>query len=143
MAPRGIRVRDPRAPLEGANLVTIAVHPERHGRDVVVVAGFLFPAGVEEDAELAREVAEVVLDLMPFARERVRLMAPLPRPRWDDDLVLEDPAPGTGWPGEVELRLVSKPPVYRLPREAVGVLGVEGDCLLGWRAGEAILADLQ
>jgi hypothetical protein len=42
----------------------------------------------------------------------------------------------------VDLRLVSRPAVYRLAREAVGVLGVEGDCLLGWRAGEAILADL-
>jgi hypothetical protein len=42
----------------------------------------------------------------------------------------------------VDLRLLSKPPVYRLAREQVGVLGVEGDCLLGWRAGDAILADL-
>jgi hypothetical protein len=32
--------------------------------------------------------------------------------------------------------------VSRLPREQVGVLGVEGDCLLGWRAGDAILGDL-
>jgi hypothetical protein len=142
MASRVVRVRDPRAPLEGANLVRIAVHPERNGRDVVVVASFLLPPGAEADEELEREVAEVVLDLMPFARERVRLLAPLPRPRWDDDLALEDPAPGTGWPGEVDLRLVSRPPVYRLAREAVGVLGVEGDCLLGWRAGESILADL-
>lgn len=142
MASRLVRVRDPHAPLEGANLVRIAVHPERHGRDVVVVASFLLPPDVEGDEALEREVAEVVLDLMPFARERVRLLAPLPRPRWDDELALEDPAPGTGWPGDVELRLVSRPPVYRLAREGVGVLGVEGDCLLGWRAGEAILADL-
>ncbi len=142
MASRLVRVRDPRAPLEGDNLVRIAIHPERHGRDVVVVASFLLPPGAEMDEALEREVAEVVLDLMPFARDRVRLLAPLVRPRWDDDLALEDPAPGTGWPGEVELRLVSRPPVYRLAREAVGVLGVEGDCLLGWRAGEAILADL-
>jgi hypothetical protein len=143
MAGRLVRVRDPRAPFDGANLVRIAVHPERNGRDVVVVASFLLPPGVEEDEELEREVAEGVLDLMPFARDRVRLLAPLARPRWDDDLALEDPAPGTGWPGDVDLRLVSRPPVYRLAREAVGVLGVEGDCLLGWRAGEAILADLQ
>lgn len=142
MAGRLVRVRDPRAPLEGDNLVRIAVHPDRHGRDVVIVASFLLPPGVESDELLEREVAEAVLELMPFARERVRLLAPLPRPRWDDDLALEDPAPGTGWPGEVELRLVTRPPVYRLAREAVGVLGVEGDCLLGWRAGEAILADL-
>jgi hypothetical protein len=79
---------------------------------------------------------------MPFARERARRAAAVARPRWDDDLALEDPAPGAGWPSEVELRLLSKPPVYRLPREEVGVLGVEGDCLLGWRAGDAILSDL-
>ncbi|MCU0670411.1 MAG: hypothetical protein MUF70_13835, partial [Myxococcota bacterium] len=62
--------------------------------------------------------------------------------RWDDDLALEDPPAGGGWPSEVDLRVLSKPPVYRLPREEVGVLGFEGDCLLGWRAGDAILADL-
>jgi hypothetical protein len=80
---------------------------------------------------------------MPFARERVRLLAPLPRPGWDDELALEDPLPGSGWPGEIDLRLLSKPAVFRLPREQVGVLGVEGDCLLGWRAGEAILSELR
>jgi hypothetical protein len=69
-------------------------------------------------------------------------LTPFPRPRWDDELALEDPAPGSGWPGEVALRLLSRPPVYRLPREETAVLGFEGDCLLGWRAGEAILAEL-
>ena len=83
-----------------------------------------------------------MLGLMPFARGRMRRLAPLPRPRWDDDLALEDPAAGSGWPGDIDLRLLSRPPVYRLAREQVGVLGVEGDCLLGWRAGEAILAEL-
>jgi hypothetical protein len=142
MARRFVRVRDPHAPMEGANLVRVSLHPERSERDVVALATFLLPPGSEEDAELEEEVAETVLELMPFARDRVRRLAPLPRPRWDDDLVLEDPAPGAGWPGEVDLRVLSRPPVFRLPRECVGVLGVEGDCLLGWRAGEAILADL-
>lgn len=143
MARRVLRVRDPHAALEGANLIRISVHPERHGRDVIVVATFLLPAGVEEDSELEREVAEGVLSLMPFARDRVRLLAPLARPAWDDELALEDPAPGAGWPGEIDLRLLSKPAVFRLPREQIGVLGVEGDCLLGWRAGEAILSELR
>jgi hypothetical protein len=142
MARRVILVHDPAQALEGANLVRVAVFPERHARDVAVVASFLLPNGVEQDEELEREVAESVLELMPFARDRVRRLASAPRPRWDDELALEDPAPGAGWPGEADLRVLSRPPVFRLPREATGVLGMEGDCLLGWRAGESIFSDL-
>jgi hypothetical protein len=32
--------------------------------------------------------------------------------------------------------------VFRLPREAVAALGVEGDLLLGCQAGDAIRAEL-
>jgi hypothetical protein len=109
---------------------------------VQVVATYASRTAIVDEALLEGEVAESLLELMPFrARTRARAAA-APRPRWDDDLALEDPAPGTGWPSEVDLRLLAKPPVYRLPREQVGVLGVEGDCLLGWRAGDAILGDL-
>ena len=143
MARRVLRVGNPVRPLEGANLLRIALFPEHQGREVLAIASFLLPsAEVEQDLELEHEVVESVLELMPFARGRVRRRAPCPRPRWDDDLALEDPTPGSGWPGDVELRLLSRPPVYRLAREQVGVLGAEGDCLLGWRAGEAILAEL-
>jgi hypothetical protein len=142
MARRVLLVRDAHGPLDGTNLIRLALFPDRHGREVHVLASFQLPAGAEEDAALEAEAAEAATELMPFARDRVRRVAALPRPRWDDDLAFEDPAPGTGWPGEVELRLLSRPPVFRLPREQVGVLGVEGDCLLGWRAGEAILAEL-
>ena len=142
MARRVIRVRDPRAPLEGANLVRIGTFPEKAGREVQVVASYVMPPGEAAAVQAEAEVTESLLELMPFARERARRAAATPRPRWDDDLAIEDPAPGAGWPSEVELRLLSKPPVYRLPREEVGVLGVEGDFLLGWRAGDAILSDL-
>jgi len=142
MARRVIRVRDPRAPLEGANLVRIGTFPEKAGRDVQVVASYVMPPGEAAAAQAEAEVTESLLELMPFARERARRAAQAARPRWDDDLALEDPVPGAGWPSEIELRLLSKPPVYRLPREEVGVLGVEGDYLLGWRAGDAILSDL-
>lgn len=142
MARRVIRVRDPRAPLEGANLVRIGTFPEKAGREVQVVASYVMPLGEDAAAQAEADVIESLLELMPFARERARRAAPTARPHWDDDLALEDPAPGAGWPSEVELRLLSKPPVYRLPREEVGVLGVEGDCLLGWRAGDTILSDL-
>lgn len=142
MAHRVLRVGNPKLALEGANLVRIAVVPEKSGRDVQVVATYLLPEGEFDEAALEAEVAESLLDLMPFARDHARRAVASPRPRWDDDLALEDPAPGTGWPSEVDLRLMNRPPVYRLPREQVGVLGVEGDCLLGWRAGDAILGDL-
>jgi hypothetical protein len=82
-----------------------------------------------------------VADLMPFAEgrfERVRE----PQPRWDDDGRLPDPSPGHGWPADAELRLPTKQPVYLLDRAAVAALGFEGDLLLGWRAGDAIAADL-
>jgi hypothetical protein len=142
MARRVIHVRDARAPLEAANLVRIGIFPEKAGREVQVVASYLMPPGEDEAVQAQAEVTESLLELMPFARARARRVAPMARPHWDDELALEDPAPGAGWPSEVELRLLAKPPVYRLPREEVGVLGVEGDCLLGWRAGDAILSDL-
>lgn len=142
MARRVLRVGDPRRPLEGTNLVRIHLVPEKSGRDVQVVASYVLPEGAIDEAALETEVAESLLELMPFARDGARRAVSSQRPRWDDDLALEDPTPGTGWPSEVDLRLLSRPPVYRLPREQVGVLGVEGDCLLGWRAGDAILADL-
>jgi hypothetical protein len=142
MASRVLRVGDPRAPLEGANLVRVHVVPEKSGRDVQVVASYLLPEEPSDEAALETEVVESLLTLMPFARDGARRAVASARPRWDDELAVEDPAPGTGWPSEVDLRLLSKPPVYRLAREQIGVLGVEGDCLLGWRAGDAILADL-
>ena len=142
MARRVIRVRDPRAPLDAANLVRIGIFPEKAGRDVQVIASYVAPLGEDAAAQAGAEVTESLLELMPFARERARRVASVERPRWDDDLALEDPPAGAGWPSEVELRLLSKPLVYRLPREEVGVLGFEGDCLLGWRAGDAILSDL-
>ena len=40
------------------------------------------------------------------------------------------------------IRISSRPPLYELPREALASLGVEGDVLLGWRAGDRIAADL-
>jgi hypothetical protein len=142
MARRVIRVRDASAPLEGANLVRIGLFPEKAGRDVQVIASYVVPTDEAEAGAAEAEVTASLLELMPFAKERARRAAGVPRPRWDDDLALEDPAPGSGWPSEVDLRLLTKPPVYRLPRAEVGVLGVEGDCLLGWRAGDAILSDL-
>ncbi len=92
--------------------------------------------GAAEDAIEAR-----VRALMPFSDGHLE-RATERRPVWDDDGWLEDPAPGSGWPAEVDLKVSSRPSVYRLGRAGVGGLGVEGDLLLGWRAGDALAAEL-
>ena len=96
----------------------------------------------DEDIEAAEdELEERLHGLMPFAGDRIE-RRPQRRPTWDDDGWLEDPLPGRGWPAEIDIRALSKPPVYSLDRACVGSLGVEGDMLLGWRAGDAIANDL-
>jgi hypothetical protein len=81
----------------------------------------------------------VAAGILPFAgAERARA----PQARWDSDDPLPDPAPGSGWPAEIEVRVGSRQPVYCLDRSLSASLGVEGDLLLGWRTGEAIVSDL-
>jgi hypothetical protein len=67
---------------------------------------------------------------------------PTRAPRWDLAQPIADPEAGGGWPGESEIRLPCRQPVYALERGVVGALGFDGDLLLGWRAGDAIAADL-
>lgn len=138
------RVIDATDPSEGAEPVRIAWNPSRAGKRAEMLASTVAPEAIGRTAR--RELEERILDrvraLMPFAEDRVVPRPNETTPRWDDATVLEDPIPGSAWPDEIPLRLVSRPPVYRLPREASGALGTEGDCLLGWRAGEAILGEL-
>ena len=142
MARRVIRVGNPDEPADGANVVSILLAPERNRRRVEVVASFILPEGTLPAPEHEDLAEAAVRELMPFAGDRLQRAPALLRPNWDDDQSLEDPAPGAGWPNEVDVRLLAKPPVYRLPREAVGSLGTDGDCLLGLRTADAILADL-
>ncbi|MCA9509416.1 MAG: hypothetical protein KC560_01840, partial [Myxococcales bacterium] len=99
------------------------------------------PAADETPADAAARVEAALRELMPFAAaglERVRTELP----RWDDDEWLEELPAGGTWPAEAELRVSSRPPVYRLDRPALAGLGLEGDLVLGWRSGDAIAADL-
>lgn len=101
------------------------------------------PVGLSND-DLARfedQIEARLRTLMPFANKKLSRRR-IDRPRWDDDDWLEDPPPGQGWPAEVELRVNSRPPVYRLDRAGTAGLGLEGDILLGWRGGDAIAAEL-
>jgi hypothetical protein len=80
--------------------------------------------------------------LMPFSGDALQALD-VETPRWDsEDGWLEDPRPGSGWPGEIDLRLSTRPPIYHLDRAAVAGLGLEGDLLLGWRGGDAIAGEL-
>ncbi len=86
-------------------------------------------------------IEEQVRAVFPFTTKKITRRK-VDTPRWDSDDILEDPAPGCGWPGEVDLRVSTRPPVYRLDRGAVAGLGLEGDVLLGWRGGDAVAGDL-
>jgi hypothetical protein len=140
---RAILVSDPAAPVNGTNAIALAIHPsERGGLFADVVAS----AFVEDDpANLTKSVAlieEAVRHLMPFSRGRISRIPNPARPLWDDDAALPAPDARDGWPGEVEIRTPGRQPVFRLPREGLAGLGLEGDLLLGWRAGDAIRAEL-
>ena len=143
MGMRVISVGNPTLPLTGLNLCTLAAYPDPEDSDWIdVVASAVVDA--EDPATLQRREAELferVRALFPFSGDGL-VRRPVQLPRWDDDGWLEDPRPGTGWPAELDLRVSSRPPVYRLERSAVGGLGLEGDLLLGWRAGDAIASQL-
>jgi hypothetical protein len=87
---------------------------------------------------LAGEIGDRLRALMPFCGDALARIDVAP-PRWDgDDGWLEDPEPGRGWPGDIDLRSAGRLPVYHLDRAGAGGLGFEGDLLLGLRGGDAI-----
>jgi hypothetical protein len=142
MGPRVIVVREMQRPMDATNLVTLRAFPPAGPRDPVdLVASAVIPSQAGDDSAAETEVTAAVTELLPFAQRsltRVRWRAP----RWDAEDLLADPSPGEGWPGESEVRLGCRQPVYALERCGVASLGFDGDLLLGWRAGDAIAADL-
>jgi len=142
MARRVVRVIDPGLPVEGTNCVSLVVLPSPHGGDSRdLVASAIVAAGSDaERAAAEARIEQAVRELMPFSQGHI-VRDPLPAVRWDEESP-GDPAVGESWPSDVEIRVSSRPPVYALPRDAVAGLGFEGAILLGWRAGDAIRADL-
>ena len=142
MAPRVICVGRSTGPLEPGHVVALRVFPgAKRDERVDLVASAVVPA--DADATDARaEVTRVLEGLMPFTANGGLEAEPIATPVWDTDAPLLDPGPGRGWPGECDLRLSLKPPIYALERAGIGALGFEGDLLLGWRGGDAIAADL-
>jgi hypothetical protein len=128
-------------PNGGGRVVDIARWPGRAAHDAVQLVART-SIGRDDDPEEARDaIVSTVRGIMPFSEGRL-LQREHPQPRWDDDGVVLEAEPAATWPPEVELRLSSRPPVYRIPREPLGILGTEGDILIGWRAGDAISEDL-
>jgi hypothetical protein len=142
MGRRLIRIGDRGAPIQGANLITIARYPL--GGDAGIedlVAAAVVRNQASEAAHAEAEIESALRELIPFSENRLA-RAPVATPKWDDDTLLGDPAPGTGWPAEVPIDLSSSPPIFALRRESTAALGVEGDLLLGLRAGEALVREL-
>ncbi len=63
-------------------------------------------------------------------------------PLWDRDEFLADPPEHGSWQLRGPLRPISRTPAYVLDRWQLGAWGFDGELLLGWRAGDAIAADL-
>lgn len=124
------------------NLVWIAWNPGRSGASAEIIASVLCAADApsSERKRLETALEARVRALLPFAEERLERNDLPPTPRWDNDFIYESQS--ESWPDEIAIRLVSRPAVYRIPREAAAPLGQEADCLLGWRAGETILGEL-
>jgi hypothetical protein len=143
LARRAILVGDPDEPAVGTNAISVAVHPsERGGLFAEVVASALVEDDPADLAESDALIEEAVGRLMRFSRGRISRVPNPARPLWDDDAALPAPGPTDGWPGEVEIRTPGRQPVFRLPREGLAGLGLEGELLLGWRGGDAIRAEL-
>lgn len=127
---------DPGAQVTSLTAFACAEEPDR----VDLVARMRAEAG-SDPAETEDQLESLIRDLMPFSGDRLERRTQR-RPQWDDDGWLEDPLPGTGWPVTLDLRASSRPPVYRLDRASLASLGLEGDLLLGWRAGDLIAREM-
>jgi len=118
--------------------VTLSVHPSPRGkRFAELVLRRVVPDVVERFEGEAEKLEQALIRLMPFSEGRLARAPLAPIPLWDDEAALGDPEGGSGWPGDVALR-AGRQPVFVLPRDHVAGLGVEGDLLLGWRAGDLI-----
>jgi hypothetical protein len=142
MSARAVLLGDPDADGLAGRIATLTAFAPMAGDESVDLVVRMRVADDESIDAAEDELHARVAALMPFAEDRLE-RRPYRRPLWDDDDWLEDPAPGAGWPAEVDLRVSHRPCVYRLDRAEVGGLGLEGDLLLGWRAGDAIAQELR
>jgi hypothetical protein len=123
---------------DGEAPIEIAQYPSGQGShfsELVLARTVEWGAG---DAEETARMLEAVESLIPYDEGHAKLGPLAPRPLWDDDTARQEPARGHGWPEPVDVRTAGRKAVFQIPRAEVGDLGVEGELLLGWRAGDAI-----
>jgi hypothetical protein len=130
---------------DGLGEMTISLYASDSPTNVEVLARAVMPGdprtlGEGEISAFEDRLEARVRSVIPFADKKLTRRE-IDRPLWDDEDWLEDPPPGQGWPAEIDLRVNGRPPVYRLDRAGIAGLGLEGDLLLGWRAGDAIAAE--
>ena len=122
--------------------IEIAQHPSDQGIHFVeLVLARKVRWDADDEVETAR-ILEATAGLLPYDEGRAKLAPPPPRPLWDDDAARMDPARGSGWPEPADIRTPGRQPVFQIPRAELGSLGVEGELLFGWRAGDAIRESL-
>ena len=142
MAGRVVRVEDPEAQGDGPDVVCLRVHRGGAGAENVdILASAVVAASDARAPETADAIERAARAVLPFSEGRL-VRQPVAQAEWDVDDLLVDPRRGVGWPAEGDVRLSSRPSVFCLERGDVAGLGLEGDLLLGWRAGDAIAADL-
>ena len=142
MARRAVWLGDPGGGSADSTVVTLRSFARAGDPEQLDVVGAAVAPADEAGAALAEaSIRAAIAALMPFAESGVARESDA-APRWDHDGWLLDPTPETAWPAEPGLRLALRQHVYQLDRAAVAGLGLEGDLLLGWRAGEAIARDL-
>jgi len=141
MCPRLILMEDAGRGGPDSRLISLTAFPNRENSDQVDLVARMRVGCDEDSATIEDEIEHRISELMPFSDGKIK-RRPFRRPVWDDDDFIDDPAAGTGWPADTDLRLSGRPLIYRLDRSGVAGLGFEGDLLLGWRAGDAIAAEL-
>ncbi len=145
VVPEALEPRALLAPRAGGVLrgpIRIALHPSPRGtRFAEIVASAAIDANADRE-EAAATLESEVRGLMPFSDKCLKAGPLLPEARWDDLDALSDPTPGSAWPEAAPLRTRSREPVFALDRSRVASLGVEGELLLGWRAGDAVREEL-
>lgn len=142
MSKRVVLLSEPGPAGEPGSLATLSVFlRDNDPKWVDLVIRSMALEGIDP-AEQEQRLVERVLALVPFHADQVERI-PVKQPRWDDDHWLEDPPHGACWPGELDLRVSAKLPIYMLDRSWVAGLGFEGDLLLGLRAGEILQKELR
>ncbi|MCP5068436.1 MAG: hypothetical protein GY946_17890 [bacterium] len=138
LAPRALLPAPESGPITSP--IRLSLHPSPRGkRFAELVAAATIPA--DADPEPVAEALEAeIRTLMPFSERRLKAGPLAPTPGWDDPM--GQPGQSPSWPSAVTVRTRSREPVFTLPREEVASLGLEGELLLGWRAGDAIREEL-